>query len=294
MQLPALTIQIKGEVTLSNLPDFKAKAEAYIASIKTDLQTDNDFANAEETIKFCDAAEKSLELSKAAAISQTHSIDELMRTVDNIKDQLRNVRLSLTKTVKDKKESIKMQILNDSKQAFVNHLATLDAEISPFKIIINMPDFGGAMKNKRTLSSLHDAVDTLISSAKIEANDKAQQIRAKQSWFNSTMEIEPLTFLFTDIHHIIHKPFDDFKILVTSRIDSYEADLKRKAAEVVVPDVAVRLEIDRVVSAILPAVVAKIVAPTRDQIISAIAMKFGTDFNTAKNWIEAAFFKVTF
>jgi hypothetical protein len=54
MQLPALAIQIRGEVAHSNLPVFKAKAEAFIASIKTDLLTDEDFANAEATIKFCD------------------------------------------------------------------------------------------------------------------------------------------------------------------------------------------------------------------------------------------------
>ena len=68
MQLPALSIQIKGEVIVSNLPQFKAAAETFIAEINTDLQTDEDFVNAEATVKFCDETEKKLESAKAAAV----------------------------------------------------------------------------------------------------------------------------------------------------------------------------------------------------------------------------------
>ncbi len=226
MALPALYIQIKGEVTLSNLPDFKAKAEEYIASIKTDLQTDNDFANAEETIKFCDKAEKSLEQSKAAAIGQTASIDELMRTIDNIAEQLRSKRLSLTKLVTTKKDQIKLQILNEAKQVFANHVAKLEAETAPIKLNLNMPDFAGAMKNKRTLASLHDAVDTLQAQSKADANTTAQEYRRKLAWFNTDAGSQHT--IFPDLQTVMQKPFDDFCLFVTSRIDQHEKEVAAK------------------------------------------------------------------
>ena len=46
MRLPALAVQVQGSIVASNLPDFKLQAENFIKSINTDLQTDEDFAQA--------------------------------------------------------------------------------------------------------------------------------------------------------------------------------------------------------------------------------------------------------
>jgi predicted phage-related endonuclease len=222
MHLPALAVQIRGEVTLSNLPQFKEAAERFIAKINTELKTDEDFANAEATVKFCEKTEKDLELAKDAAIAQTASIDELMRTIDFIKNQLRGKRLSLEKLVKDKKEWIKAQILQKAKEAFADHVASLEAEIRPIRLVFTQPDFVGAMKNKRTLASLHDAVDTTLANAKICVDATAKEIRSKLTWYRSTAA--DYTFLFNDLQQTIQKPQDDFQMLVDTRI----ADHKQK------------------------------------------------------------------
>jgi predicted phage-related endonuclease len=222
MALPALAIQIRGEVTLSNLPVFKAKADRFIASIKTDLLTDEDFANAEATIKFCDQAEKNLELAKAAAIAQTASIDELMRTVDHIGAQLREKRLMLTKTVKDKKELLKASILNKVKIDFAEHVATLETEIAPLRLVFQARDFAGAMKNKRTLATLHDAVDTELAAGKIMVDAMAKTLRARLAWYRDAAAGHEA--LFADLQTIIQKPDDDFQALVHARIAKQKAD----------------------------------------------------------------------
>lgn len=225
MQLPALAIRIKGEVALSNLPEFKEKADLFIASIKTDLVTDEDFANAEATIKFCDEAEKSLEQAKAAAIAQTADIDELMRTVDHIKAQLRDKRLLLTNTVKDKKELMKASILNKAKLDFSDYVMALEQEIAPLRLVYQARDFAGAMKNKRTLATLQDAVDTELAAGKIVVSELAKAVRGRLTWFNATAA--EYRALFADLQTIIQKPDDDFKLLVKTRID--EAEAKRTA-----------------------------------------------------------------
>ena len=46
--LPALRIQVTGAVTYSNLAEFKQHAMSVIGEIKTDLQSDQDFADAEK------------------------------------------------------------------------------------------------------------------------------------------------------------------------------------------------------------------------------------------------------
>ncbi|MFZ6727383.1 YqaJ viral recombinase family protein [Undibacterium sp. MH2W] len=230
MALPALAVQIRGEVVLSNLPEFKNKAELFIASIKTDPTTDEDFANAEETIKFCEKAESSLELAKSAAIAQTSSIDELMRTVDNIKEQLRRKRLDLTAIVKNKKEQIKTEILMNGRERFHEHMTSLEQETAPIRLNLTQPDFAAAMKNKRTLASLHEAVDTTLANAKISADSIAADVRKKLAWFKlNTVDFD---FLFNDLQQIIFKQEDDFKALIDLRITRYkEAEAQRLAAE---------------------------------------------------------------
>lgn len=231
MQLPALSMQIRGEVAFSNLPAFKAKAEEFIASIKTDLTTDEDFANAEAQIKFCDNAEKALEQAKAAALAQTVDIDLLMRTVDHISEQLREKRLLLTRTVKDKKESIKYEILTGGKSALAVHIISLEAELAPLRLPAIVADFAGAMKNKRTLESLHNAVDTTLANAKIEANEIAKAMRSRLSWYRAN--VAGYDALFADLQSLILKADDDFHLAVTTRINAQRAKEAEQAQAVI-------------------------------------------------------------
>lgn len=225
MQLPALSIQIKGEVTVSNLPEFKQAAETFISSIKTDLATDDDFANAEATVKFCDETEKKLESAKAAAIGQTESIDELMRTIDFIKEQIRTKRLTLEKLVKTQKESIKTKIIDDAYKVCAEHQSSIAAEFNRlnFAALANLSrqSFETACKNKRTLASLHNAVDTEVAAIKIKLDDLARVIRKNIAHLPEDLS------LFRDLQSIVTKPEDDFKLLVESRL----AEQKRKEEE---------------------------------------------------------------
>jgi len=225
MQLPALSIQIKGEVTVSNLPEFKAAAENFISKINTDLKTDNDFSDAEATVKFCDETERKLESAKAAAIGQTASIDELMRTIDFIKESIRSKRLTLEKLVKTQKESIKTKIIDYAYKVCAEHQSGIASEFSRLNFYslsnFSRQSFETACKNKRTLASLHNAVDTEVAAIKIKLNDLAMIIRKNLSHLPDDLSI------FRDLQSIVTKPEEDFKLLVESRL----AEQKRKEEE---------------------------------------------------------------
>lgn len=228
MALPALAIAIKGEVTLSNLPEFKAAATAYIATISTTFLTDEDFSNGEAAAKFCKEAEESIEQAKKSAIAQAASIDELMRTLDFIKGQLRDKRLIIEKLVSSEKDKRKLIIINDAMSKFAQHMAELSAEIIPVKITGSTVDFAGAIKGKKTLSSMQSAVSDELARAKIEADVTARDIRTKLVWYNETAA--DYKTLFADLQTIINKPMDDLKILVKSRIAEHkEAEAAREA-----------------------------------------------------------------
>lgn len=225
--LPALVVQTEGKVVSSNLMAYQKAAEKFLSTIKTDLQDDQDFADAEYNVKFCGEAEAKLEHAKAAALAQTSTIDEVMRTVDHIKAQFRAKRLELEKLVKTRKEQIKETILNDGHRAYIDHVAALEAEIAPIRLQLPAPDFAGAMKAKRTLASLHDAVGTTLANAKIAANTQAADYRAKQAWCRE--HAANYGFLFMDMANIIGKPMEDFQLVIASRIANHKRAEEAKA-----------------------------------------------------------------
>lgn len=262
-QLPALAIQINGEVVRSNLPMFQAAAERFIETIKTDLTTDEDFATAEANVKFCKTAEDDLEGAKIAAIKQTASIDELMRTVDFIKDKLRTKRLVLEKLVVNQKAAIKDSILLKAKAEFSDHVASIEKEIAPIRLICAVPDFAGAMKAKKTMASLHDAAKTAVANGKIAADAIARDLRSKLAWIKESHA--DYGFLFKDLQQIIYKADDDFRLTVNTRVGDHKESEKLKA-DAIAAD-AVKKEQERVAAEV--AVSTAKIAPEPVQAVAA-------------------------
>jgi putative phage-type endonuclease len=230
MALPALAVQIRGEVITSNLPVFRSAAETFIANIKTDLKTDDDFVQADATVKFCKEAEDNLEVAKNAAIAQTASIDELMRTVDHIREQLRTKRLALNSLVEQRKKQIKENAVAERRQKYADHVAALNTELGEVSIVVAAPDFVAAIKGLKTIASLYDKLDTALANGKIAADAAAKDLRAKLDWHKQHAEY---AFLFRDLQTLIQKPTEDFQLAVTTRIEQHkqaEAEKEAKAA----------------------------------------------------------------
>lgn len=222
MGLPAVFVQATGMVTASNLPEFKLAAETFISNIKTDLVTDTDFANAEANVKFCKTAEDDLESAKKNMLSQTSSIDEVIRTIDFIKGQLASKRLMLDKLVKSEKESRKLSIVSQAGIAFSAHVEALESETRPIQLHVTRPDFAGAMKGLKKLSAMQDAVDTVLANGKIVANAVATDVRAKLAWCKENASGH--SALFPDLQNLMSKMMEDFTLTITSRIEKQKAD----------------------------------------------------------------------
>ena len=239
MQLPSLLIQLRGEVTQTNLPDFKLAAESFIANIKTDLLTDEDFANAEETVKFCDETERKLEAAKSSALAQTASIDEVMRTIDFIKESIRSKRLTLEKLVKTQKDVIKKQIIDAGYKKCLDYIFQIDplfkgldfAALAPIQRNL----FELACKNKRTLSSLQNAVDAEVIAIKTNLDALASTVKKNLAQLPTDLS------LFRDLQQIITKQPEDFKLLVDYRLEE-QATKEKEAAERAIEAERQRLE----------------------------------------------------
>jgi predicted phage-related endonuclease len=216
--LPALLVEITGQVTNTNLPAFKATALAVFQNINRDLQTDEDFADADKTAKWCQGVEDRLKAAKEHALSQTASIDELFRTLDEISAEARRTRLELGKLVEARKQAMKDEIVAGGVAAFRAHIASLNTAIGKDYMPTITADFGMAIKGLRSLASMRDAVDVLLANSKIKADAEFKKIMANMAWLSE--HDRDYTALFADIKTLVLKDHDDFVAQAQLRISN--------------------------------------------------------------------------
>lgn len=219
--LPALRISVTGMVNSSNLDAYRQAAFAVIESVNTKLVTDQDFADAEEAVKFFGKSEKELADGKKAILAQTASIDDVFRMIDEVSEAMRQKRLFLDKLVKQQKEAIKLSIIssaNDALAAFWNaETKCIDhAGLCPIRA-----DFAGAIKGLRTISSIENAADSELARVKIEAGKLIARLKINTAVFEK--EAGEFKFLFSDLAQLIYKEDGDFKSIVLLRIADHEA-----------------------------------------------------------------------
>lgn len=229
--LPALMVQVEGRVLTTNLDQFALTAKNFIANIKTELSTDQDFADADKMTKFLKDGEDKLELVKTQALSQTADIDALFRTIDSLKEEMRAKRLTLSKIVDNRKVSIRVEIQESGNKAVREHLDALNKRIGkPYMPDKKWADFVTAMRGKKTITSLRSAVNDEIARFKIDANEIADRI---QTNLNSLRDMaDGFQFLFADTAQIVLKQNDDLVALIKTRIAEHkESEAAKKERE---------------------------------------------------------------
>lgn len=226
-ELPALRIELTGMVTASNLKVFEESALAVIDSVKTTLVTDQDFADAKKAVKWCGDVEEAVAAAKKQALSQTQTIDDLFSSLDRISAHARETRLKVDKLVKAQELLVKTSIKQKAEQSLTDHVAAINKTLGRVTLPAVTADFIGAMKNKRTIASLQDAVDTELARAKIAASQAADAIRLNLA---SLAELAAdYAFLFNDIQQLVMKANDDLITLIKLRISEHQKAEEQKA-----------------------------------------------------------------
>ncbi|MCF5047709.1 Heme peroxidase [Pseudomonas simiae] len=234
-ELPALRIELTGMVTASNIQIFEQSALAVIDSVKTELATDQDFADAKKAVKWCGDVESAVDAAKKQALSQTATIAEVFSSLDRISAHARETRLKVNKLVQAQELLVKTAIKQKAELALAEHIAGINRTLGQVALPHVHVDFAGAMKSKRTIASLQDAVDTELARAKIDASQAADGIRLN---LNSLAELAvDHAFLFSDVQQLVTKANDDLVTLIKFRISEHQraeqakADAKRIADE---------------------------------------------------------------
>jgi predicted phage-related endonuclease len=226
--LPALMVRVTGSVNDTNIAIYKDATMAFIESINTELATDQDFVDAEETTKFCKSAEQELDLVKSQALQQTADIAKIFDTIDEIKESLRRKRLTLEGMIKSEKQTRKNKIINEAIEVFRNSKTATESQLD-IRIPDIAVDFYGVVKGKKKLSSIQSAVDDELARAKSELSIVSTRILTNKQ---IVMErAKDKLELFPDLMGVITKDTDDLELLVSSRLSAYEERVKAEAVE---------------------------------------------------------------
>jgi hypothetical protein len=220
-----------GEVKASNLALYKSTALEFVRSINTDLQTDQDFADAENVIKFCESAEKELEVVKKSALGQTASIDELFRTVDDLKEAMRTKRLELDKLVKARKESIRTELVSKAMVELTEYAKELQSRFAGRVVApAAKANFADAIKGKKTIKGLQDGIGAEMAKAKTEFLIGVEKMLSSLSAFDAA--VGDYSFLFRDLQALVTKDPEAVTAIVQQRISEHkQAELAKRMAE---------------------------------------------------------------
>lgn len=223
--LPALRIEVQGQVLASNLAEFKAHALAVFESINTDLQTDQDFADAEKTAKWCKGIEDKLEQAKENALSQTASIEEIFRTADDLKEAARQTRLTLEKAVKAQKEAVKTALVVQAQQDYASHISKLQLDLKGLRLNVAAPNFGDAIKGLKTVASMKERLTAALLEANSAANSAASRMVNNAKTLDSVPEH---AFLFSDRQSLCEKDAETLELIIEQRVAQHKREQEAK------------------------------------------------------------------
>lgn len=256
--LPAVVVRVNGELAVSsNLAEFGDLLHAFIKRMPAKPATDQEFADTESACKALKKAEDALEAAETNSLAQLGGIEEMRRMVADLRTLARTTRLASEKLVTAQKDAIRLEIVSRGRAALAAHVDTLNARLGKPYMSAVSADFAGAVKGKRTLASLNDAVDTMLAGAKIEASATADRISINLATLRTLAGEHE--FLFADTATLVLKAPDDLTALVKTRIAAHQAAEQKKAdalRESIRAEEVAKLEREKELPVLLPAVLA--------------------------------------
>ena len=153
-----------------------------------------------------------------------------VRTVKHITEQIRQKRLTLDKVVEARKKSIRTEHVANGQAELDAHIVALNGRLCANWIPRTVAPFAEAIKGKRTVDSVKEAVAVTLANAKIAANALADRLELNRRALRHEDGADWM-FLFADFSSVGTKPAEDFAAIAAQRINAHQdrqAEEKRR------------------------------------------------------------------
>ena len=219
-ELPLPAVIAKGELVQSNLDQVLPKFDQYLENIKTELATDQDFADATANAKQCREMAKKLGTLAEAIISQMATVSEVDKLLKLYKDKMNAMGLQLEKSVKAQKDALKDQAIMLAKDEYSAYFATLNLEIHDNVSLQKvMPDFAGAIKGVKTTETMQSRINDALAEGKRDLNIAANDIKTKLAYIEDAIKGKEHLFNLQDL---IALDIDHIKLQIKDLLDAEE------------------------------------------------------------------------
>jgi len=268
--LPVPSVVVRGEITASNLNEITPKFDVYLGSIKTELSTDQDFADAEANAKNCRETAKRIQALRQNIIAQMVEVNTVDSALANYEDAFNKVGLRLEKAVKEQKETIKTNAIMKAKVEYADFITELNKDIP---VILSRelvcPDFAGAIKSVQKLESMQSRINDALANGKTEATIYANDVKTKVAFINEAIKgyehLINLRLLATENLDYIKLHIQSVKDAEDKRNTEREAAIKLQAEA----DAKSKLEAEAKAAALAEAAVKAQMAEAAERIASA-------------------------
>ena len=218
-----LIVKLTGSITESNFPEYKDELLQKISEINTDLQTDDDFFIAEESVKSCKAAEDAIDAAREAALDQTKDIRELFEAMTEVSEKLRDTRLDLSRKIKTRKEELKNEAIKNGVNTLKEKIKECNAD--PFattRFVVDSDVFRNLVKGKRKLDSIKKAISKEVFRQLEVFSLYAKAIAVNRETISAFKQ--DYSTLFYDEDKLLVMGADELANVISSRVNRYKAE----------------------------------------------------------------------
>lgn len=206
-----LNISVNGEVLASNLDLFRESVKSQIALINRQPETDEEYDQADNDVKVLKNAETVVAEAKKAAIEGASSLNVLFAALDDAVSEISTARLSLEKSIKERRERRKKELFDKSAEAIdcpVRHRARYTVQLE------------NSMKGKRSFDSMKKALGQAVALINRNISDTRKVI-------DSFIATNGTTLVY-DREDLEVKMHDAVDAELRRRLESHKAELERK------------------------------------------------------------------
>lgn len=230
-ELPAIVYKLDGLALTSNLDGYRNAALRLVEASKTKLVTDQEFADQKKRNAKMKEAEEYIDVVKGQAIGEINDVDRFCRDLDEIKGLIRQARLAGEKQVKEEEDNRRAGLVMQANKDLAEYIKKMNASLGGEWMPVVDGGFATAIKGKKTMTGLRDAIDTAMADAKIRVNEIAIVINQNRRHLEITYANDSL--IAPDFKAICTKAPEDFAALLAMRKRQHDEviEQQRQVAE---------------------------------------------------------------
>jgi hypothetical protein len=218
-----LTIKINGQVTSSNFDAWRDQMRTALSRVKTELSTDADFREAEQQAKAFQAAEKKLDQAKLSAQEQSADIHALFGAIDEVKESVRQTRLTLQRQIKVRKAAIRSELIETAITQVQTYLTENDTNYKTLHASEYTPRhlFESTIKGASGIPSAQKKLDQLVFKIQQQIDVRLETIDTNAAQLDQIPD--KWSFLFPDREYLLStSPSSKLQELIARRIQDYQ------------------------------------------------------------------------